>query len=256
MAQESKVQLKKGMLTDIRSRHLLENDCISLKALFEMFSRDLWKLIVSEESESPWLTGLWPLYSLFLVSLWQFEGCWCLLTSLTLPISPWISFLTTAHAVITAGTIKYAPCKPPRTLWRVSPSSENLSFLSCRGACPICDYCCYSLQDDGGGQMPAAVTEVPFSLEDLDRTIAAFDTVEQLLRSLSPDTWKQDLDSIYTQTHIHYRSRAYHLASRHNKGKISNFYKPELTNVHHLKHMYYNHTVFQDCRGKKNKKHR
>lgn len=68
--------------------------------------------------------------------------------------------------------------------------------------------------------MPVAVTEVPFSLDDLDRTIAAFDTVEQLFRSLSPDTWRQDLDSIYTQTHIQYRSRAYHLASRHNKGKI------------------------------------
>lgn len=66
--------------------------------------------------------------------------------------------------------------------------------------------------------MPA-VTELPLSLDDLDRTIAAFDTVEQLLRSLSPDTWRQDLDSIYTQTHLHYRSRAYHLASRHNKGK-------------------------------------
>lgn len=67
-------------------------------------------------------------------------------------------------------------------------------------------------------QVPA-VTELPLSLDDLDRTIAAFDTVEQLLRSLSPDTWRQDLDSIYTQTHLHYRSRAYHLASRHNKGK-------------------------------------
>lgn len=73
-----------------------------------------------------------------------------------------------------------------------------------------------------------AVTEVPLSLEDLDRTIAAFDTVEQLLRSLSPDTWKQDLDSIYTQTHIHYRSRAYHLASRHNKSKIY-FIPPSFT---------------------------
>ncbi len=80
--------------------------------------------------------------------------------------------------------------------------------------------------------MPAAVTEVPFSLEDLDRTIAAFDTVEQLLRSLSPDTWRQDLDSIYTQTHIHYRSRAYHLASRHNKGKILKFYMLYVNSKH------------------------
>ncbi|XP_026196962.1 platelet-derived growth factor D isoform X2 [Anabas testudineus] len=64
---------------------------------------------------------------------------------------------------------------------------------------------------------PVAVTEVPFTLDDLDHTISAFDTVEQLLKSLNPDTWRQDLDSIYTQTHIHYISRAYHLASRHNK---------------------------------------
>ncbi|KAM6988392.1 platelet-derived growth factor D isoform 2-T2 [Tautogolabrus adspersus] len=76
--------------------------------------------------------------------------------------------------------------------------------------------------DSGAGQRP--VTEVPFSLDDLDRTIAAFDTVEQLLRSLSPDTWRQDLDSIYTQTHIHYRSRAYHLASRHNKVDLNRLY--------------------------------
>ncbi|XP_023132192.2 platelet-derived growth factor D isoform X2 [Amphiprion ocellaris] len=81
------------------------------------------------------------------------------------------------------------------------------------------------MSDSGGGKMSAAVTEeVPFSLEDLDRTIAAFDTVEQLLKSLSPDTWRQDLDSIYTQTHIHYRSRAYHLASRHNKVDLNRLY--------------------------------
>ncbi|CAI5693914.1 platelet-derived growth factor D isoform X1 [Oreochromis aureus] len=74
------------------------------------------------------------------------------------------------------------------------------------------------MSDSGGGKVSAAVTEqTPFSLDDLDRTIAAFDTVEQLLRSLNPNTWRQDLDSIYTQTHIHYRSRAYHLAGRHNK---------------------------------------
>ncbi|XP_057695082.1 platelet-derived growth factor D isoform X2 [Corythoichthys intestinalis] len=64
---------------------------------------------------------------------------------------------------------------------------------------------------------PTSVTEVPLSLDALDKTIAAFDTVEQLLKSLNPYTWKQDMDSIYTQTQIHYRGRAYHLASRHNK---------------------------------------
>lgn len=83
------------------------------------------------------------------------------------------------------------------------------------------------MQDSGGGKVSAAVTEqTPFSLDDLDRTIAAFDTVEQLLRSLNPNTWRQDLDSIYTQTHIHYRSRAYHLAGRHNKGKFYSHLRP------------------------------
>ncbi|XP_047449210.1 platelet-derived growth factor D isoform X2 [Mugil cephalus] len=75
-----------------------------------------------------------------------------------------------------------------------------------------------TMSDSAGGKMSTAVTvQASFTLEDLDRTIAAFDTVEQLLRSLNPHTWRQDLDSIYTYTHIHYRSRAYHLASRHNK---------------------------------------
>ena len=72
------------------------------------------------------------------------------------------------------------------------------------------------VQDFAVDQM--AGTLQPFSIEDLDRTIAVFETVEQLLQNLNPDTWRQDLDSIYTQTHLHYKSRAFHLASRHNKG--------------------------------------
>lgn len=63
-------------------------------------------------------------------------------------------------------------------------------------------------------------TEFPPTLEDLDKTIAAFDSVEQLLKSLYPETWRQDLDSIYAQTYIYYRSRAYYLSNKHNKGKI------------------------------------
>ncbi|XP_072317967.1 platelet-derived growth factor D isoform X2 [Eucyclogobius newberryi] len=79
------------------------------------------------------------------------------------------------------------------------------------------------LLSDFGGQ--ATVPEVPFSLEDLDRTIAAFDTIEELLKSLNPDTWRQDLDSIFTaDTQILYRSRAYHLASRHNKVDLNRLY--------------------------------
>uniref|UniRef100_A0A674PCP8 Platelet-derived growth factor D n=1 Tax=Takifugu rubripes TaxID=31033 RepID=A0A674PCP8_TAKRU len=45
-------------------------------------------------------------------------------------------------------------------------------------------------------------TEVPLSLEELDRTIAAFESVEQLFRYLNPNTWKHDLDSIYTQNTV------------------------------------------------------
>uniref|UniRef100_A0A8C6TXZ2 Platelet derived growth factor d n=1 Tax=Neogobius melanostomus TaxID=47308 RepID=A0A8C6TXZ2_9GOBI len=75
------------------------------------------------------------------------------------------------------------------------------------------------------GDMFAPVTEVPFSLEDLDRAIAPFDTIEELLQSLHPDTWRQDLDSIYTaEAQILYRSRAYHLASRENKVDLNRLY--------------------------------
>ncbi|XP_030008944.1 platelet-derived growth factor D isoform X2 [Sphaeramia orbicularis] len=76
--------------------------------------------------------------------------------------------------------------------------------------------------DEGG--VPEAVTEAPLSLEDLDQTIAIFDTIEDLLKTLNPDTWKQDLDNIYTQPYIQYRSRAYHLMSRHNKVDLNRLY--------------------------------
>ncbi|CAG6004598.1 unnamed protein product [Menidia menidia] len=73
------------------------------------------------------------------------------------------------------------------------------------------------MSDVGVKEMSTTMADVPLSLDDLDRTIAACDTVEELLKSLNPETWKQDLDNIYIQTYIHYRSRAYHLATRHNK---------------------------------------
>lgn len=79
------------------------------------------------------------------------------------------------------------------------------------------------MSDFGMGQM--FVTEVPFSLDDLDRAIAHFDTIEELFQSLSPDTWKQDLDSIYTaETQILYSSRVYHLAGRENKVDLNRLY--------------------------------
>lgn len=76
------------------------------------------------------------------------------------------------------------------------------------------------LQDMGTKGTLPAVTEFPSTLEELDKTISTFDSVEQLLKSLYPETWRQDLDSIYAQTFIYYRSRAYYLSSKHNKGKI------------------------------------
>ncbi|XP_078785610.1 platelet-derived growth factor D isoform X4 [Oryzias latipes] len=47
--------------------------------------------------------------------------------------------------------------------------------------------------DVGVKEVPTPQTVVPLSLEDLDRTIASFDTVEQLLKSLSPI----DLNRLY-----------------------------------------------------------
>ncbi|KAF6720837.1 Platelet-derived growth factor D [Oryzias melastigma] len=79
-------------------------------------------------------------------------------------------------------------------------------------------------QDVGVKELPTPETAVPLSLEDLDRTIASFDTVEQLLKSLSPRTWREDLDSIYTQTYVHYRSRSYYLSGRHDKVDLNRLY--------------------------------
>uniref|UniRef100_A0A674MIE9 Platelet-derived growth factor D n=1 Tax=Takifugu rubripes TaxID=31033 RepID=A0A674MIE9_TAKRU len=62
------------------------------------------------------------------------------------------------------------------------------------------------------------------TLDALDRTIAAFESVEQLFRYLNPNTWKHDLDSIYTQKHLHYRSMAYHLAGRYTKVDLNRHY--------------------------------
>ncbi|XP_067101936.1 platelet-derived growth factor D isoform X2 [Osmerus mordax] len=67
------------------------------------------------------------------------------------------------------------------------------------------------------------VTEEPLTAEALDQTIAAFDTVEQLLRHLNPDSWRQDLNSL---THSSpYRPRAFHHQhSRQNKVDLDRLY--------------------------------
>ncbi|XP_013869444.1 platelet-derived growth factor D [Austrofundulus limnaeus] len=81
-----------------------------------------------------------------------------------------------------------------------------------------------ALRDMGAKETSPAVREFPMTLEDLDKTISTFDSVEQLLKSLYPETWRQDLDSIYTQTYIYYRSRAYYLSSKQNKVDLNRLF--------------------------------
>ncbi|XP_076832925.1 platelet-derived growth factor D isoform X2 [Brachyhypopomus gauderio] len=59
-----------------------------------------------------------------------------------------------------------------------------------------------------------AVTDAPLSAEALDDVIAAFSTVEEVLKHLNPFTWQQDLNSIYTHTH-YYLPRSYHPDRKH-----------------------------------------
>lgn len=50
----------------------------------------------------------------------------------------------------------------------------------------------------------------------LDKTIAEFDTVEDLLKHFNPESWQDDLENLYLDT-PHYRGRSYH--DRKSKGK-------------------------------------
>ncbi|KPP72258.1 platelet-derived growth factor D-like [Scleropages formosus] len=58
------------------------------------------------------------------------------------------------------------------------------------------------------------LTPSPPPAAALDETIAAFDTVEELLRHLNPETWQEDLESIYKETG-HYRPRTFHHDRKH-----------------------------------------
>uniref|UniRef100_A0A8V0XSG9 Platelet-derived growth factor D n=1 Tax=Gallus gallus TaxID=9031 RepID=A0A8V0XSG9_CHICK len=87
---------------------------------------------------------------------------------------------------------------------------------------------CYSLVDDfqhaasetnwesvtssvSGVSYPSpSVTDPTLTAEALDQTIAAFDTVEDLLKHFNPDSWKEDLENLYTESGHHYRGRSYH----------------------------------------------
>ncbi|KAL4647060.1 platelet-derived growth factor D [Arapaima gigas] len=48
----------------------------------------------------------------------------------------------------------------------------------------------------------------------LDKAIAAYDTVEELLRHLNPESWQEDLENIYRETG-RYRPRTYHHDRKH-----------------------------------------
>lgn len=74
-----------------------------------------------------------------------------------------------------------------------------------------------SVQNDGEGAVPT--NPGPLSMDDLDQTISAFDTVEQVFRTLNPNTWRQDLDIFYSKTPLLYRSRFYKVANRLEKGE-------------------------------------
>ncbi|XP_071216221.1 platelet-derived growth factor D [Salvelinus alpinus] len=77
--------------------------------------------------------------------------------------------------------------------------------------------------DDAPSVLAPAVTDVPLTAAALDQTIAAFNTVEQLLRHLNPDSWRQDLDSLYRETAM-YRPRAYQHNGRQNKIDLDRLY--------------------------------
>ncbi|KAL0973442.1 hypothetical protein UPYG_G00203670 [Umbra pygmaea] len=73
-----------------------------------------------------------------------------------------------------------------------------------------------TLMDGYSSVLAPVVTDVPLTAAVLDQTIAAFDTVEQLLRHLNPDSWRQDLESLSRETAI-YRPRSFHQQGRQNK---------------------------------------
>ncbi|KAI1893941.1 hypothetical protein AGOR_G00128830 [Albula goreensis] len=61
----------------------------------------------------------------------------------------------------------------------------------------------------GPAVFPPSVTDTPLTAAALDQTIAAFDTVEELLKHLNPESWQDDLDSLYKETG-HIRPRIHH----------------------------------------------
>ncbi|XP_030632521.1 platelet-derived growth factor D [Chanos chanos] len=63
------------------------------------------------------------------------------------------------------------------------------------------------------------VTELPMTAETLDKDIAAFSTVEELLKHLNPDSWQSDLENLFRES-PQYRPRSYHHHQQERKHKI------------------------------------
>ncbi|EPQ01863.1 Platelet-derived growth factor D [Myotis brandtii] len=60
-----------------------------------------------------------------------------------------------------------------------------------------------------------SVTDTTLTADALDKTIAQFDTVEDLLKHFSPESWQEDLENLYLDT-PHHRGRSY----RDRKSKV------------------------------------
>ncbi|XP_004604860.1 platelet-derived growth factor D isoform X1 [Sorex araneus] len=54
-----------------------------------------------------------------------------------------------------------------------------------------------------------SVTDPTLTADALDKTVAQFDTVEDLLKHFNPESWQEDLENLYLDT-PHFRGRSYH----------------------------------------------
>ncbi|KFO25640.1 Platelet-derived growth factor D [Fukomys damarensis] len=54
-----------------------------------------------------------------------------------------------------------------------------------------------------------SVTDPALAADAMDKTVAEFDTVEDLLKHFNPESWQEDLENLYLDT-AHYRGRSYH----------------------------------------------
>ncbi|KAM5183265.1 platelet-derived growth factor D isoform 3-T3 [Callospermophilus lateralis] len=55
----------------------------------------------------------------------------------------------------------------------------------------------------------SSVKDSALTVEALDKKVAEFDTVEDLLKHFNPESWQDDLENLYLDT-SHYRGRSYH----------------------------------------------